>query len=190
MKPASQMPIVCATRPTGVGHTTACRAKRARAGWLAARGVPDQDRSDRRLLRMRDPADGCRLLPSFDREATPLLWFDILQSLGQRPAVAGRVEERALALTVGKVAWLTDDLTPTSADAFAQGGDVFDSKHHRLRRLLVERRRPAMADVGHDQRALAEGQLRAVSRADPDPLHEPQHLNQPIKLVRRSGRRR
>jgi hypothetical protein len=133
-----------------------------------------------RQIAAADPANGCRLLTSFDREATPLLRFDIPHSLGQRPAVAGRVADGALALPVGEVARLTDDLTAAVADAFAQGGNVVDSKHHRLRRLLAERCYPAMADIGHDQRALAEGQLRAVSGADPDPLDEPQHLDEPI----------
>jgi hypothetical protein len=94
--------------------------------------------------------------------------------------MAGRVADGALALTVGEVAWLSDDLTAVIADAFAQGGNVIDSKHHRLRGLLAERRHPTMADIGHDQRAVAEGQLRAVSGPDPDPLDEPQHLDEPV----------
>jgi len=148
--------------------------------WLAAWRALKQRPGGPPATENAGSADGYRLLSSVDRETAPLLRFDILESLGQRPAMARRVAEGALALPVGKVAWLTDDLTPTGADALAQGGNVVDSKHHRLRGMPAERRRPAMADVGHDQRALTEGQLRAVPRADPDPLHEPQHSNQPI----------
>jgi hypothetical protein len=121
-----------------------------------------------------------RLLSSVDSDATPLLRLDIPKSLSQRPTVAGRIADGALALAVGEVVWLSDDLAAVAADAFAQRGNVVDSKHHRLRSLLAERRDTAMSDVSDDQRALAECQLRAVSWADPDALDEPQHPDKPI----------
>ena len=85
-----------------------------------------------------------------------------------------------MTLSVRKIVWLADDLAAVLADAVAKGGDVVNPKHHRLRGLLACRGRPAVTNVGHDQGAFAETQLRPVPRADTDALDEPQHTDQPL----------
>ena len=37
-----------------------------------------------------------------------------------------------------------------------------------------------MTNVGHDQTALTEAQLRSVTRSDPDTFDKSQHLDQPV----------
>jgi hypothetical protein len=73
-----------------------------------------------------------------DRNATPLLRCDVMQGLGERPAMSGGIANGALTLSVRKIAWLADDLAAMLADAVAQGGDVINPEHHR-RGLLAGR---------------------------------------------------
>lgn len=90
------------------------------------------------------------------------------------------VEDGALPLPVGKILRLADNDAAVAADALAQGTHVVNSKHHGLRCRLTVRSDAAMTDIGHDQTALAEGQLRSVTRSDPDALDKSQHVDQPV----------
>jgi hypothetical protein len=115
-----------------------------------------------------------------DGNAAPLLGCDIMQGLGERPAMSGGVADGALTLSVRKIVWLADDLAAVFADVVAQGGDVINPKHHRLRGLLTGRGRSAVTNVGHDQGTFAETQLRPVPGPDTDALDEPQRIDQPV----------
>jgi hypothetical protein len=46
------------------------------------------------------------------------------------------IAKRALTLSIRKIMWLADDLAAVRAHALAQGLDVVNPKHHRLRGLL------------------------------------------------------
>src|ERR1700729_53430 len=68
-----------------------------------------------------DSAPGCSF--RVDGDAAPLLGCDVMQGLGERPAMSGGVADGALTLSVRKIVWLADDLAAVLADAVAQGGD-------------------------------------------------------------------
>src|SRR5581483_7885160 len=97
-------------------------------------------------------------LPIVDGDPAPFLRCDVAQRLGERPPVAGGIEEGALPLAVPEILRLAEDRATVPAHTFAQGRDVVDSKHHRLRGLLGGRCCTAVTDIGHDQRSVAEAE--------------------------------
>src|SRR5579862_2669250 len=115
-----------------------------------------------------------------DHDPAPFLRCDVAQRLGEGPPVAGRIEEGALPLAVREIFRFPQDRAVVLADTVAEGCDVFDSEHHRLRPLLAGRGCAVIAKIGHDQRAAAEAQLRAMAGPDPYALDEPENLDQPV----------
>src|SRR5581483_5699721 len=120
------------------------------------------------------------MLGIVDRDTAPVFGCDVVQRLGECPAVAGGVEEGALPLAVGEILRLAKDRAAVLPDTVAEGRDVVDPQRHRLRGPLAGGSDAAVAQVGHDQRTLVEAQLRAMAGPDPDALGEAENADQPV----------
>ena len=115
-----------------------------------------------------------------DGLAAPFLGRCVGQGLGERPLVARGILGVVLALAVLEVGQLHHDPRTVLARLRAVRPRVLDAHQHRRGRLAGPRRPAAAADVGDDDRAVADTQLRAMALADPDALDEPERGSEPL----------
>src|SRR5919204_6230557 len=102
-------------------------------------------------------------LVRFDERSAPGRGVDVLERLGERPAVAGRVFGRVLALAVLEIRRLHHDAGAVRPRALAVGSGVVDAYDDGVRDLTRSRRPLVGAHVGDDDGAVAEPELRAMA---------------------------
>src|SRR3954469_8101261 len=116
--------------------------------------------------------DAASLPTAVARRAAPVLGPRVPHGLREGPAMPGRVLGRVLALAVLEVRRLHEDPGAVRARALAVGARVLDAHDDRVRLLARPRRAALAAHVAHDERAVPEGELRAVVLADLHALGE------------------
>jgi hypothetical protein len=127
------------------------------------------------------------LLVRFEERPAPGFGGDVLQRLGKCPAVAYRVFGEVLALAGLEVGGLHQDTSAMGPGALAVPPNVVNAHHYRVRDFTRSWGPLFPADVGDDDSAVADAELRAVVLTDPQALLESKRRASQPTASRTSG---
>lgn len=114
----------------------------------------------------------------YDCLPAPFVWVDIPQRLSKHPSMAKRIDQFALAFSVGPILCGVICVGTASTRGFEHGVDVVDSKHHLVGgpgHLFT------LVKFAHDHlgRFTIDAELHAMCLTDADVLDQPEHRDVP-----------